>query len=293
MRNVTSYTFSGESGETFDDRLAAQVAKVCGARPPATAHRRGFLLRFRFTCGPNGLLTDGYFGATGAHEIYLNRQARELAPVRLTGNYGSEVLRGTSTFKPVGLSPAMFNPEFKRSLHCAAGSITNGSVHPITFAAFREIPWNLFGGLAASRSQVTFRTPFLDNELVALAYQAPESLRKSPLPSWRLINANNTLLGRMPTDRRAPLDSPRLAAMLRRAFSEATFKLDYLNNEGWPNWLAPFDSIFTRVTSNLRILGLHKYLHYRRWFRRELASYLQDTIRKVRIGRRRFGILVF
>jgi asparagine synthase (glutamine-hydrolysing) len=282
VRNVTSYTFSGESGETFDDRLAAQVAKVCGLDHRLLRINADFFSDFGSHVDRTVYVTDGYFGATGAHEIYLNRQARELASVRLTGNYGSEVLRGTSTFKPVGLSPAMFNPGFKHSLDCAAGSITNGSVHPITFAAFREISWNLFGGLAASRSQVTFRTPFLDNELVALAYQAPESLRKSPLPSWRLINANNTLLSRMPTDRRAPLDSPRLAAMLRRAFSEATFKLDYLNNEGWPNWLSPFDSIFTRVTSNLRILGLHKYLHYRSWFRRELAGYLQDAITKAR-----------
>ena len=282
VRNVTSYTFSGESGETFDDRLAGQVAKVCGLDHRLLRISADFFSDFGSHVDQTVYVTDGYFGATGAHEMYLNRQARELAPVRLTGNYGSEVLRGTSTFDPVGLSPAMFNPEFERSLHCGAGSITNGSVHPITFAAFREIPWNLFGSLAASRSQVTFRTPFLDNELVALAYQAPESLRKSPLPSWRLINANNALLSRLPTDRRAPLHGPRLAAMLKRAFSEATFKLDYLNNEGWPNWLAPFDSIFTRVTSNLRILGLHKYLHYRRWFRRELAGYLQDAITKVR-----------
>jgi len=145
-----------------------------------------------------------------------------------------------------------------------------------------------FGSLAASRSQVSFRTPYLDNEIVALAYQAPEILRKSPLPAWRLIDANNALLSRIPTDRRPQPNSPRLAAAMRRIFSEATFKLDYLNNEGWPDWLSPFDSIFTQVTSNFGILGLHKYLHYRRWFRRELAGYLQDTITEAGSRQSRF-----
>src|SRR6202035_4334928 len=104
-------------------------------------------------------ITDGCSGIFGAHEIYLNRQARQLAPVRLTGNYGSEVLRGVSTFKPIGLSPRLFNLEFGRSLTSSTQSVANGNEHPVTFAAFREIPWNLFGNLAADRSQVSFRTP--------------------------------------------------------------------------------------------------------------------------------------
>jgi asparagine synthase (glutamine-hydrolysing) len=140
----------------------------------------------------------------------------------------------------------------------------------------------LFGSLSAGRSQISVRTPYLDNEIVALAYQAPESLRKSPLPAWRLVKANSTLLSGIPTDRRPSADSPQPAAILRRLFSEATFKLDYLNNEGWPHWLSPFDSIFARVTSSLKIVGLHKYLHYRRWFRRELADYVKNVVSNVR-----------
>src|SRR5262249_42566672 len=147
---------------------------------------------------------------------------------------------------------------------------------------FREIPLSLFGGFAASRSQVAFRTPYLDNEIVALAYRAPESLRNSPLPAWRLVKANSALLSSIPTDRRPSPNTPRWAAATRCLFSEAAFKLDYLNNEGWPNWLSPIDSLFTRVTSSLKIVGLHKYLHYRRWFQRELADYLKDVVSSAR-----------
>lgn len=278
VRDVVCYTFSGESGETFDDRIAAQVAKVCGFEHRLLRIGSDFFSEFGSHVDQTVYVTDGYFGATGAHEIYFNKQARQLAPVRLTGNYGSELLRGVSTFKPLGLSPGLFDKWLSGTLDASAGSLANGSTHPNTFAAFREIPWNLFGSAAASRSQVTFRTPYLDNELVALAYQAPEGLRKSPLPAWRLVKANNTLLSGIPTDRRPSPESSILAGTVRRIFSEATFKLDYLNNEGWPHWLSPVEPIFGRVASTLKIIGLHKYLHYRSWFRHELAEYLQSLV---------------
>jgi len=76
--------------------------------------------------------------------------------------------------------------------------------------------------------------------------------------------------------------------MLRRFFSEATFKLDYLHNEGWPNWLSPFESIFGRVASSLKIIGLHKYLHYRSWFRHELADYLRNVVNDSQIRQNQF-----
>ena len=64
----------------------------------------------------------------------------------------------------------------------------------------------------------------------------------------------------------------------RRCFCEVTFKLDYFNNEGLPRVLSPFDPIFKRLMTGLKIAGLHKYLHYRSWFRKELAAYLDQAL---------------
>src|SRR4030095_5239073 len=108
-------------------------------------------------------------------------QARRLAPVRVTGVFGGELFRGVSMFKPLGLSPRLLNPNLGQSLNAPARPGNRDSQHPVSFTAFREIPQKRFGTPAASRSQLTFRTPYLDNELVALAYRAPESLRTSPL----------------------------------------------------------------------------------------------------------------
>src|SRR5206468_10973908 len=116
---------------------------------------------------------------TAAHEIYFNAQGRQLSPVRLTGNFGGEVFRSVSTFKPLRLEPRLMNHSLTCAVTAAAEESPGAGAHPVTFAAFREIPWSLFGLLAAGRSQVTFRTPYLDNELVALAYRAPAAQRLS------------------------------------------------------------------------------------------------------------------
>ena len=69
MQNVTSYTFSGESGETFDDRVAAQVAKICGLEHRLLRIGADFFSNFGSHVDRTVYVTDGYFGATGAHEI--------------------------------------------------------------------------------------------------------------------------------------------------------------------------------------------------------------------------------
>jgi len=285
-RKPICYTFSGEKGLTLDDRLAARVAETCGLEHKLVRIAPDFFSDFAMHADRTVYLTDGCFGITGAHEIYLNRRARELAPVRLTGNYGREVLRGVSTFKQVRLSPSLLNPRFP--LNPSAGHEVNGGKHPITFAAFSEIPSSLFGSLAAVRSQVSVRTPYLDNDLVALAYQAPHDLRQSTHPASSLIKANKPLLSKIPTDRRQSIEGSGPLAALKRFFCEVTFALDYLNNEGCPHWLSPFDATFNHLTSGLKIVGLHKYLHYRSWFRRELADYVKRIATDARTERSPF-----
>ena len=276
------YTFSGEEGQTLDDRIAARVANACGLEHRLLRLGSDFFSDFASHADRTVYVTDGYLGILGAHEIYLNKKARQLAAVRLTGNFGSEILRGVSTFKPTGLTSDLINAEFNRTLNALSQSVVNSNGDRVTLAAFREIPWNLFGSLAAGRSQTIFRTPYLDNQIVALAYQAPENLRSSPVPAVHLIRNSNPALSNIPADLGQIDGTNQLTAALKRLFCRATFKIDYLNNEGFPHWLLPLDPLFKNFASGLGILGLHKYLHYRSWFRRELSGYLSDVLTRVR-----------
>ena len=277
------YTFAGPTGETVDAQVAARVAESCGLDYRLLRIGSDFFSDFARHADRTVYVTDGCLGIAGAHEIYLNALARQVAAVRLTGNFGSEILRGVSTFKPIGLSRDLLNPEVGRVVNGSVKALSNSTEHPVTFAAFREIPWNLFGSLAAARSQVTFRTPYLDNELVALAYRTPERLWKSSLPALRLIKTHSPGLNEIPTDRGFVGDNSGLRFLIRRFFAEATFKIDYYNSEGLPRLLSPLDSIVRRVSSNLGILGMHKYLPYSYWFRKELAPILLERVATERV----------
>jgi len=277
------YTFGGPTGRTVDAKLAARVAESCGLEYKLLRIGSDFFSDFARHMDRTVYVIDGCLGILGTHEIYLNALARQLSPLRLTGNFGSEILRGVSTFKPVGLSPDLLHPDIACLVNGSVNRMSNSKEHPVTFAAFREIPWSLFGSLAAARSQVTFRTPYLDNDLVALAYRTPEHLWKSSLPALRLIKAHSAVLSEIPTDRGFAGDHFGLGFLVRRFLAEATFKIDYYNSEGLPRLLSPFDSMLRRVSSSLGILGMHKYLPYSHWFREKLAPILLERVSSERI----------
>jgi asparagine synthase (glutamine-hydrolysing) len=281
--SCTCYTFASTSGLTLDARLASKVASSLGLEHRTLRIGPDFLQNFDTYFDKTVYATDGCAGALSSHEIYFNAQARQLSPVRLTGNFGSEILRSVSTFKPLGLHPPLLADSYAKAVDAEIQEVANDSVHPVTFAAFREIPWNLFGLLAAGRSQVTFRTPYLDNDLVALAYRAPAKFRRSSLPALHLIEKANPQLARIPTDRGELLHSSVFTRAVRRGLGEVTFKIEYYNSEGLPRFLSAFDPILRQVSSTTGILGLHKFLSYPRWFRNELAPAVMERITSDRV----------
>lgn len=276
------FTFCGEGRETLDVRLANRVANACGLKHEILRMNPDFFSDFTSHVDRTVYITDGYLGSLGAHEIYLNAQARALSPVRLTGVFGGEILREVSMFRRIRLSPNLVNPDFGQSLTFTQEWRGN-SQHPVTFTASREIPEKRFGTPAASRSQLSFRTPYLDNELVALAYQIPESLRKSALPALTLIRENSRALSRIPTDMGEMGDASGIGAASKRILSRVACKLDYLHKEGFPHWFSPFEDLIDRVDSGARFFGQHKFLNYRKWFRRELADYVRGVLKETQI----------
>lgn len=269
------YTYAGSTDETLDVRLAARLARTCGLDHHILRIGSDFLTEFGAHVDRTVFVTDGCAGALGAHELYYSDLARQLSIVRLTGTYGSEVLRSMSTFKPLGLAEGLLDGSAIAAL--ARERNEGESVHPVTQAAFREIPWHLFGLLSAARARMTVRTPYLDNQLVRLAFQAPMSARKSPHAALQLVHTNAPALSRIPTDRGLIAGQGWLSKTIRRTFCEATFKLDYLHKEGLPDWLSPLDPLIGAF-SKVGLLGLHKFLPYRGWFRRDLANYLADVV---------------
>ncbi len=274
------YTFAGATGETLDVRVGRRVAQTIGLNHHTLRLSGEFTKSFDTYVDRTVFVTDGCAGALTAHEIFLTALGRTLAPIRLTGNFGSEILRSMSTLKPRQFASELIEPVFRPLLDRAL--VRDVEPHPLTQAAFREVPLHLFGSLAAGRSMVVFRTPYLDNTIVKLAYRAPLAARTSPNAALRLIAACNPELARIPTDRGISLGASSLATAARRVFCEVTFKLDYLDKEGLSGIGAPFAPLFGAL-SKTGLLGLHKFLPYRNWFRGELAEYVADVLGSARV----------
>jgi len=282
------YTFTGEAGQTNDDKVAAKVAKACQLEHRLLRLGPDFFSNFASHLDRMVQATDGCSGLAGTHEIYFNRRGRELSTVRLTGVFGSEVFRGMSTFQPLGLAPDLLAPDLRQATQSYERQRPNGECNGSTFAAFREAPWHLVGNLSASRSQVFFRTPYLDNQLVALAYQMPESLRTSPQTALRLVQDNHAVLRSIPTDRQVGGEAGPLRNAVNRFFSQALFKMDYYYNEGMPDRLARLDSAIAAINSMVPLFGHHKFLHYRIWLRTRLAPFLEQALSDPGIQRHAF-----
>jgi asparagine synthase (glutamine-hydrolysing) len=97
-----------------------------------------------------------------------------------------------------------------------------------------------------------------------------------------LIRTNNPLLATIATDRGLSGRKGGLGgARAQKLFCETTFKLDYVYNEGLPNRLTHVDPLLHRFGWQAGLLGLHKFVHYRSWFRRELAPYVRERLENV------------
>jgi asparagine synthase (glutamine-hydrolysing) len=186
-----------------------------------------------------------------------------------------------STFKPLELDSDLVDELWRSPIAQAVERVASRQTHPVTHAAFEEVPWHLFGIPQAGRSQITVRTPFLDNDIVALAYRAPAQLRRSSRTALRLIRQNSPSLSGVPTDRGLAWPGPTWHSSARRVASSVTFKLDYWHKEGLPSALSMTEPWFSALDA-LGLLGLHKFLPYRRWFRHECAAYVADVVADVR-----------
>jgi len=127
------------------------------------------------------------------------------------------------------------------------------------------------------RSQVTYRTPYFDNDLVALAYQTPAKLLTNE-PALRLIADGNPALGKIATDRGLAFRSIPGVSRAQHWYQEFTFKAEYAYDYGMPQWLARLDHIFAPLHLEKLFLGRHKVAHFRVWYRDELSGWLKELL---------------
>lgn len=273
------YSFGGMFRECHDVRIARQVARACGQSHQVIRVGEEFLSRFPYYAERSVYLTDGCVRVTHSPDLYVNEIAAEIAPVRMTGNYGGEVLRGIRAFKPVEPTSGLFSEELQP--HFLAARQTYSSIinaHPVTFAAFRQAPWHHCGLLALEQTQVALRTPFLDNHLLRAAFRAPRSCFQGTSFSLRLIGDGEPRLRQIPTDRGIGGAQSGIRAALSRKSGDFMAKAEYAYDYGMPQWVAKVDHWFSPLKLERLFLGRHKFYHFRVWYRDFLRDYIRDML---------------
>lgn len=276
---MPSYTFGGPYRDCTDVTIARRIARECGQTHQVVAVGDDFLKQFDKLAERSVYLSDGAMDVSGAVELFANRRAREIAPVRMTGNYGSEILRYNVAFKAQPLDAQLFDEGYLALGGAAGATYQKESVgHPMTLIAFKQVPWHHFSRLSVEQSQLTMRSPYLDNELVALAYRSPVATRTSKTPALRFISTRKPGLGRIPTDRGLTYPPTPILTRLHNLYQEGIFRAEYMYDYGMPQWLARMDHAMSVFRPERLFLGRHKFYHFRVWYRDRLGEYLKDVL---------------
>jgi asparagine synthase (glutamine-hydrolysing) len=276
--SLPCYTFGSAFRENRDVIVARSVARACGQPHQVIVAGSDLLGNFSRYAERTVYMTDGCAGVVSAPVLYSNEKAREIAPSRMTGNYGDQIVLRWRAFKPSKLTPRLFQPEF--AAHVNAGVETYRAAtetHALTFAAFRQAPWFHYGLAALEHTQLTLRTPFLDNDFVRTNYRAPQSALANNEVRLRLIAEGRPALRQIATDR-ASNSSIGISAALVHAYHELTFKAEYAYDYGMPQRAARADHFLSWMHLERFFLGRHKYYHFRVWYRDALSKYVREML---------------
>jgi asparagine synthase (glutamine-hydrolysing) len=273
--SLPCYTFGSMYRDNQDVQLARRVAKICDQQHEVITADKEFLSRFPYYAERSIYLTDTCVDLGRSPDLYVNEKAREIAPVRMVGTYGSEMLLHAVMFKAEEPAAGLFHAELGPQIRAAKQTYdASRQVHPMTFVAFRQSPWHHFGVLSLEQTQVTVRSPYLDNDLVRTMYKSPGAVAFNEEGRLRLIREGNLELAQLRTDR----GIGGLNSVFTRGFLEFFFKAEYAYDYGMPQWIAQVDHLFAPLHLERIWLGRHKVFHFRVWYRDELANYVREML---------------
>jgi asparagine synthase (glutamine-hydrolysing) len=275
---VPCYTIGGPYKESNDVKLSRKIAAMCRQPFSVVQLDDRFIQEFSNLAERAVYLSDGTADVKAACDLFAQREARKIAPVRVSGVYGGEILRRLIVFKPANLCERVFIPALRSGFRAAEKNYRQHLLsHPVSFSTFKQVNWQLFGAIAPDRSQIVFRSPYLDNALVRLAYATPPEFFNDNYISLRLAADGAPALARLPTDR--GLSFPKgVVARARHAVEQFTFKAEYALDYGMPQWFAPINNFLKPIEIDRVVLGRHKFYHFRKWYQVQLADYLRETL---------------
>lgn len=279
--DIKGYTFCSQYRENRDAKIGSIISKHLNIPFSIIKLSDDFLKSFPDLAEKTIYITDGLMDVSGAPDLYANKIAREIAPIRLTGNYGQEILESYIAFKPSLLSKKFINTELITYLEYAYKIYFEElkNCDRYSFILTKQLPWHHFSRYRLESSQIIMYLPFLDNDLTKIIseipFEAQISLRNI---RNRLLCDDSTILANIETDLGYKCNDESLIRKFKVFLEIFTFKAEYAYNHGMPDWLAFIDYCLKPLHIENFFLGRHKFYHFRVWYRDKLADYLKEVL---------------
>lgn len=277
--SLPCYTFGSTHQDNRDVRIARRVAALCGQVHQVIPVGDDFLGKFSTYAERAVYLGDGCAGVQHAADLYANELVRQVAPIRMSGNCGDQVLRHKTVFRPTTPDADLFSPEFLTHIMATPDTYARCmDGHALTTATTKQTAWFYHGLMAVELSQVTLRTPFIDNDLIRLLYRAPASTLTNNDLRVQLIEDGDPKLRRIRTDLGFAGRPGKIAGEASQMLHRLTMRAEYAFEFGDPRWLAKLDRSLLGRSLERQFLGLHKFAHFGLWYRNELSSYVREML---------------
>lgn len=278
-RPMPCYTFGNKFRECFDIRTARRIADYIEQPYHVLEIDEGFFADFDQLAEDVIFFSDGMMDITGSHDLYLNRVARSISDFRLTGKFGSEVIRRSSTLNRFSYEDDYLDLEFKNYLDSSGADENNFNYkNPLTYTLLVDIPFNEFGRITVEKSQLTYLAPFIDYEILDLLYQAPDDVFASKNFIMDLIRSVNPEILNIRTDLGYGGKSNGIYSGIIEMSRWFLFKLEWYINEGMPHWLVKLNYSLPFINFEDIFLGYNKFDHYRKWMKEDLSEYMKSIL---------------
>ena len=279
IKEHPSYTFGGAWGELFDVSTSRKTASVYHQAHQCIPINEQFLRAFADYATRAVHISDGTHDAFGAHDVFFNEIAREIAPIRLTGKFGSEIVRIRRLVPSNNYRPGFLRGDMQTLVELLPTfANTNPRGNTLTRVITEEIPWHEHARLAVEQSQLVLRTPYMDNELVKLMYQAPRNSRAAGDLQERYVRERAPEFAQSITNMGRFTSRNPLVTKLSYYLFWALFKVEYIYLYATPHWVTWLDRKLECWHLERVLSGRQKWEGYRIWLTTAFAPFLRDTL---------------
>ena len=150
--------------------------------------------------------------------------------------------------------------------------------NPLTRMLTQEIPWHEYGRVAVEQSQVALRTPYMDNALVKLMFQAPHEVRAAGDLQEYYVRDVTPELAIFPTNLGRFVANNRLFTRMLYLQLRILFKVEYVYLYATPHWLTRLDRRLAGLHLERILTGRQKWEGYRLWLTTHFFAFVRETL---------------